>query len=79
MRKRWVPRTLAFGWEAIGTKVSVNTKVLVEHCVEQGASADRGRLPRRDWIFQIDFLAKGEEYKADGDPYRNLEESMERH
>jgi hypothetical protein len=58
--------------EAIGTKASVNTKVLVEHCVEQDTSADRGRLPRRDWKVQIDFLPKGEEYKADRDPYRNL-------
>jgi hypothetical protein len=30
-------------------------------------------------MFQIDLLPNGEEHKADGDPYRNLEESVKRH
>ena len=51
----------------------------IEPIVTRPVSPDQGRTVYLEWKFEIDLLPNGEEHKAYRDPYRNLQESVERY
>ena len=51
----------------------------IEPIVTRPVSSGQGRTAYAGWRFEIDLLPNGKEHKAHRDPYRNLQESVERH